>query len=364
MRSVFIALILLSLFGCDSPKNEVRRSAEITNVKYARNFRLITHGDFVELQLLRPDDGVVEAFYALVDRRKSVRIPTGMTEIKVPVKNLAALSTTHIGMLSAIGKLGVIKATTDARYIASEKILKGISSGKISAYPDESAVSPARLVTDEIDLVMYSGFGGEFPNNSKLSKLGIRTMANYDWREQHPLGKAEWIKVFGCLTGTEDKAAAYFAEVEKEYEHLRKTARIPASGEKMLAGSLIGDIWFAPAGESYMARIFRDAGADYIYKDEPGTGSCEKALSKVLRDQQNCKKWLNPGAASLNDLAAQNEKYALFDAVRTGEVYCYTHKVNYFWEMAAVNPHWLLSDLVSILGTGEKSELRFYKRLS
>ncbi len=38
-------------------------------------------------------------------------------------------------------------------------------------------------------------------------------MANYDWREEHPLGKAEWIKVFGYLIDQPEKAEAYFQQV-------------------------------------------------------------------------------------------------------------------------------------------------------
>src|SRR3989344_5007821 len=188
-------------------------------------------------------------------------------------------------------------------------------------------------------------------------------MANYDWREEHPLGKAEWIKVFGFLTGKEKQAMAYFSAVEKTYNDTKKKLQNIKDRPEVLVGSLIGESWFAPAGESYMAQLLRDAGADYLYKDLKGTGSCERTLEQVFKDQQTTKVWINAGAVSLPDLLKQQQKYGLFTSVKEGKVYCYTHNSNYFWEMGDANPHWVLSDLATICGQPNGNKLHFFKQL-
>jgi len=263
--------------------------------------------------------------------------------------------------LDALDALGCIKGSTDVRFVANKTVRKGVGSGKIVSFNDEVTVTPERLLQKEISLVVYSGFGKSFPNEDKLKKLDILTLADYDWREEHPLGKAEWVKVFGYLTGKEKAAEAYFKNVEKSYNSMKYKVKNPPV---VLVGSLIGDVWYAPAGQSYMARILKDAGADYLYTNEKGTGSCEKTLEQVFKDQQKATIWINPGAVSLSGLKEQQSKYALFNAFKSGEVYCYTHDSNYFWEMSAVNPHWILSDFSSITGTGPKTKLHFYQKLN
>jgi iron complex transport system substrate-binding protein len=266
-------------------------------------------------------------------------------------------------MLNVLNELKCVKGTTGEAFISNERIKKGIRTGEIMAFNDEASITPERLLSKHISLVMYSGFGKEFPNDAKLQKLGIFPMANYDWREEHPLGKAEWVKLFGYLTGTEKKATAYFEELKNTYFTLTKELKSVGERPKILVGSLIGDIWYAPAGESYMAHLLKDAGTDYIYDKEKGTGSCEKSLEQVFKDQQQVKIWINAGAVSLNELQQQQGRYSLFDAFQSGKVYCYTHNSSYFWEMAAIHPDWLLSDFAMIAGNKKTHKLHFYQRL-
>ena len=366
MRLLLFLFIGSFLAACSGSPGKEKFAA----AKYARHFRIVLHDEYTEIQLLKPETGAMEKSFALVKRGKKVSVPSSMTKIEVPVRNMAALSTTHIGMLSALNELDCIRGTTDPAYIANKKVLENIRSGKIAAFNDETSITPERLLSKDIGLIVFSGFGKDFPNADKLEKLGIVSMANYDWREEHPLGKAEWIKVFGYLVDQPDKAQAYFDEVERSYNQtkkaiadVRKQKKKTGIDPKVLVGSLIADVWYAPAGQSYMAHILKDAGADYIYSNEKGTGSCEKSLEQVYKDQLKADFWINPGAVSIAGLLSQQGKYKLFKPLKEGKVYCYTHDSNYFWEMSAVNPHWILDDFAAVFGTGEKKPLHFYEQL-
>ncbi len=349
------------LFSCTTKKTEQQQHQKTT--KYACNFRLIQHDDYIKLQLLKPETGEIDQTYALVKKTTKTELPSSMARIEVPVKNMAVLSTTHIGMLSALNALDCIKGTTDPTYISNPKILKRIKSGEIAAFTDDASLVPEQLLRKKIGLVVYSGFGKAFPNADKLATLGIYTMPNYDWREEHPLGKAEWIKVFGYLIDQPEQAEAYFKQVERNYLATKKLIGRSTKYPKVLVGSLIGDIWYAPAGKSYMAHLFRDAGCDYIYASEEGTGSCRKTFEQVYNDQLKSDFWINPGAVSIADLLRQQGKYGLFKTVKNKQVYCYTHDSNYFWEMSTVHPDWLLYDFATIFGTSKPGKLHFYKQL-
>jgi iron complex transport system substrate-binding protein len=365
MRILFPLCLLLVLAACSGGSKKTTETTGSIEVKYARHFLLAQKDGYVELKILQPETGDVERTFALVKAENKSKVPADADAIEVPVKNTAVLSTTHIGMLDVIGALDCIKGSTDANFVANKTVLNGIKSGKIAAFTDEVSITPERLLEKKISLVVISGFGKEFPNQEKLQRLGIEVMANYEWREEHPLGKAEWVKVFGHLTGKEKEAETHFAQVEKEYNALKAQVKNTASVHpKVLVGSLIGDVWYAPAGESYMARVLEDGGADYIYRNEKGTGSCEHTLEQVFKDQQDAFIWINSGAVTLTGLQEQQPKYALFKAFKAGNVFCYTHNSNYFWEMSAANPHWLLSDFTFICGTSSGKKLHFYRQLA
>jgi len=363
MKYCGVVCVLLLLFSCTNEQQNKKDNIGAIEVKYAKHFELKQRDGYVELCILQPETGKMEYCYALGKSSDNPVIPAGMDFIEIPVKNMAVLSTTHIGMLNALDALDCIKGSTDKNFVSNKTVLKGIESGKIANFTDESAIAPERLLEKQISLVVFSGFGKGFPNEEKLKRLSVFVIADYDWREEHPLGKAEWIKVFGYLTGKKKEAMTYFNKVEKSYNDTKRSLAKAHNNPSVLVGSLIGDSWYAPAGESYMATILKDAGANYIYKKEKGTGSCERTFEQVFKDQQSVSIWINPGATSLPNLKQQQPRYGLFTAFQSGKVYCYTHRSSYFWEMGAVNPHWILSDFATILGNQSGKQLHFYKQL-
>ena len=105
-----------------------------------------------------------------------------------------------------------------------------------------------------------------------LQSFDIPVMIEYSSYEQHPLGKVEWVKFFGALTGKEAKAEEAFAEQTEILEEVE-------SGEKQ--GKTIAFFYvtsngliqvrqstdYIPkpielAGEDIFLRIWKTAGAD------------------------------------------------------------------------------------------------------
>src|SRR3989338_6610876 len=187
------------LVKCTRLSEKKAQIGKAVDVSYAKHFKIVQHEHYAVLSIMQPETGKVEREYALVKKADKSFAPAGMDQIEVPVKRMAVLSTTHIGMLDAIDALDCVKGATDKNFIANKKVLQGIEKGEIVGFSDETSIVPEQLLENEISLVVYSGFGKGFPNEEKLKQLDVLVMANYDWREEHPLGKAEWIKVFGFL---------------------------------------------------------------------------------------------------------------------------------------------------------------------
>ena len=117
--------------------------------------------------------------------------------------------------------------------------------------------------------------------------------------------------------------------------------------------------------------MLRDAGADYLFASEEGTGSSYFGFEAILDVAKDAEFWLNPGMATdLASLAAMDARYADFAAYGAGKVYNTTARVNEFggsdyYESGVANPDKVLMDLIQIFHPGllEGYELYYYKQL-
>lgn len=363
MKKLLLILpLLILLFSCSTKKTESDKE-EIKGFQYARLVSIEQKVGYKELIVKNPKSLKIENRYVLFPRNSRMKRPKGVKIIEVPVKSMAALSTSFIGMLSAIGSVDVVKATTEKQYISNKRMLQGINEGRVLTASYETGLTPEAVLKAKIPLIVFSGFGQPFPNEDKFAQLNVVCLANYDWEEKHPLGKAEWIKVFGALVCKDKEAEAYFNKVAKSYLKIKEEAKSIQNKKKVICGSLVGDIWYAPAGGSFMAGIIKDGGFDYLYKNTIGTASVSPSFEQIFRDDQVCDVWINAEAPSLNKLFELNSKFKYFHTVKEGKVYSYMHDPNYYWEYSPVNPHWLLEDFMHIAKGDTHAELHFYKQL-
>jgi len=369
MKNTFLIFSLfILLFSCkDAESDSNSHQDAVQGFQYARLVSIEQKVGYKELIVKNPKTLKVESKYALFPRDSKMKRPLGVKIIEVPVQDMAALSTSFVGMLNAIGGIKTIRATTEKQYISNRQLLKRINAGKVITAGYETGLTPEAVLKAKIPLIVFSGFGQPFPNEDKFAQLGVVCMANYDWEEKHPLGKAEWIKVFGALICKDKEADAYFSKVVKSYQELRKQITSASETERsqktVMCGGMAGDVWYAPAGKSFMAGIMKDAGMNYVYKNTEGTASISLSLEQVFNDDQSCDVWINAEAPTLNNLFELNSKLKHFHTVKEGKVYGYMHDPNYYWEYSQVNPHWLLEDFIRINKGDTQAKLHFYKQL-
>lgn len=361
-NTLFVFSLFVILFSCTTkqPENE---PSQVKGFQYARLVSIEQKVGYKELIIKNPKTLKVETKYALIPRNSKMKRPEKLKIIEVPVQNMAALSTSFVGMLNAIEGIDVIKATTEKQYISNKQLLKGINAGEVLTAGYETGLTPEAVLKAKIPLIVFSGFGQPFPNEEKFAQLGVVCMANYDWEEKHPLGKAEWIKVFGALLCKDAEAQTYFDAVASSYLKIKEEAKGITKKKRVICGGLVGDVWYAPAGGSFMAGIMKDGGLDYFYKNTIGTASVTPTFEQVFSDDQACDVWINAEAPTLKKLIGLNSKFQYFHTVQKGKVYGYMHDPNYYWEYSQVNPHWLLEDFMRIAKGDTKSKLHFYKQL-
>ena len=121
--------------------------------------------------------------------------------------------------------------------------------------------------------------------------------------------------------------------------------------------------WYVPAGGTFMGNLFRDAGAQYKYEDNPSTSSIPLTMEQALQDFAQADVWVGCEANSLKELEAIDKKHTWFTAFQTGQVYNFRRKAlpsgaNDFWESATVHPERVLQDLQKVL-RGDTTDLYY-----
>lgn len=358
-----LVVTLLFLFSCTQKSvQDVKESGE-NQMKYAENLEIIDKGNNVFIHIKNPETHQIEK--RLFVTKNGSKAPIGYNRIDTRIKSVIALSSTYIGMLSKLKESSIVVGVSSHLYVHEPSILVAYKKGKVIEMGEEGSIPVESIVASKAQMIVYSGFGKTFPHEEQLEKLGTICVADYDWRENHSLGKAEWIKFFGYLTGKEKEANEYFEKVEREYNELKILALKATEKPTVFSGNMVGDVWHTPAGESYNALLFKDANCKYVYRNTKGTGSIERSFEQVLEDNRFTDFWLNPGCVTKKELLDFQPKYIHFESVKNNKVYSYSYSGNQFWERSAIEPHHVLSDLIQLFHPElrDKKTLYFYKQL-
>ena len=363
---IVICFLCLQCKKVNTPQEPVLKNTS-TTIKYAKGFDIITTEGKKTLLIKRAFQNTEKAFRFTLTNTPT----TTKGELQVPINSLVVTSTTHIPMLELLNSENTLIGFPNARYISSVKTRKRIDEGKVADLGSEQDMNTETLLSIQPDLVI--GFSLH-PNNklyNNIQKLGIPVLFNGDWLEETPLGRAEWIKVFGALLGKEKEADSIFTAIETEYLKAKKIALKNPNPPTILSGSMFKDIWNVPAGDSYIANFFKDANLNYLWKDTQGTGSLPLNFESVLDKGQQADFWLNCGLfTSKETLLQANKHYSNFKAFTNNNVYSIAHNRGatggyIYFELSPVRPDWVLKDIIKITQPASLPDytLHFFNKL-
>lgn len=345
MRWLAFLLILIAL-GCQTKSDSTRGGIPRDLCQYSKLLTITPVEDGYSIEIHNPEHP-----------QESFRL-----YLKQTFHRIAALSSTHVGMITALGQERRLCAISDKRYLYAPKVKKLLAQGRVVDLQSEQQLSVKKLVGAQTQALIYSGFGSEKAQIKRLRSIGITCIPNFEWRETHPLARAEWLLLFGVLTGQLERAQALFKQVCANYKRIRQQPTLCNSNPNvMISGYIYGDQWVAPAGNSFEAKLYRDAEMSYYFGQKTGTGSCFSSIPSILTKSAAVVIWLNPGQSSRAALLANYPKYKYFPFFNK-RIFCYTHNTNFYWECAAVRPDWVLSDLRNIRDH-QTDSLYFYKEL-
>lgn len=367
-RFLPVLIFLLAITAC---KNEQSQEVLLPEsdllidleVKYAKGFEIqkTKTGYQLLIQNSWPGDTEIRAF--ILTRSKSE------VGLHIPIKNIVTTSTTHIPPLVLLQETEKLIGFPDTDYISSPAMRLRIDNGKVEDLGSNETINLERTISLGPDLVMGYGIDGDNPTYQRMIDAGIPVLYNADWTEQHPLGRAEWIKVFGILFDKEKEAFEIFNKIEKDYLSARDTVK-HFRKPKIIAGATWKDTWYLPYGNSWQGTLISDAGGDYIYKETKGSGSLSYNLERVLKDAQQADFWIAPGQyTSYSNMLASNNSYQLFEAFKNKRLFTFALRKGatggvIYYEEASMRPDLVLKDLILIFhGDIAASSLYFFDPL-
>jgi iron complex transport system substrate-binding protein len=163
----------------------------------------------------------------------------------------------------------------------------------------------------------------------KLEELGIAVFIDQSSMEPHPLGRTEWIKLYGALLNKEETAEALF---EEQVKYLNEATGTEDSG-KTVAFFHISSSGYVVARKSgdYVTKMLELAGGNYVFDNlgdpETRTSTVTIEMEKFFATAKDAdyiiyNSTIGGEIKTIDELLAKNELLAEFKAVQNGNVWC------------------------------------------
>ncbi len=318
-------------------------------LNYAEGFSLERHDNYMMLTIRDPQgESSTEYHFALVERGSKVDTPEGVELIELPVERVICMTELQLSAFIKLGNLSDVCGISSGRHIFNEEVKRRVEEGEIEAIGIEGDFDAEVILSIDPDIILTSPFkrGG----TGALTDVGVLAVPYLGYKESTPLGQAEWIKFVGLMTGRYERAERIFRETEEHYEEIKAIASKAESRPTVFSGEPRGGIWYVVGGESFLANLFRDAGAEYFLKDDKRTGGVNLDFEYVYGAAEDIDYWriMNSfhGEFSYDVLLAEDRRYADFKAVREHHVIYCNMRYSPFYEASPMEPEYVLADMV------------------
>ena len=396
------ATVALLMAACQGGKTAAAdtEAGDTLEMKYAKLLTIVKHGDGEETSdategidyqyaealvanpwkagtmlhryILIPKGEEGDKTVAMLAKRRSTGARCTTDTVRTPVESNLVFTAPHCQLLTELGCQNAITGVCDKDYINIPDIKSRAQADAKVAHPIMdcgSSMQPdiERIIALHPEALLISPFENS-GGYGKLDKLRIPVIETADYMETSPLGRAEWIKLYGLLLGS-SKADSLFSAIEKEYLQLKAEAAKLPLGLSILTERKTGNVWYVPGGKSTMGILLRDAHARYIFADDTHSGSLSMSPEQIIAKGNQVDVWafkyFGGNALTKQDLLAEYQGYQALKAFQTGTVYETDTSCEPYFELTSFHPEILLREFIILSHpeAGDKfGKLRFYKK--
>jgi len=197
-RGLLLMLSVFLLFSCEtrkkvnSPEQLFSGKNEVSTIRYAGLFDLYEAEGVKKIVVHSPFADTVEAaVYYLIDSSKYQQYQSFKNVLPCPLSKVAVLSSTQLNAVIMLGLLNRVSGIADEKYIQNMEVRQQLASGKT----EEVSANGQLFVEKTIMLNPQAVFYSPYQQGQSLPVKGsIKAIPFFDFMEDNPLGRAEWIK--------------------------------------------------------------------------------------------------------------------------------------------------------------------------
>lgn len=332
MKKCILALLLaaLALCGCakTAPQTDTTAADAVGHMelRYADQFTVDYDAQGRALVTIEGGDR-----FLVVPEGVEPREQAGATTLRLPLDTIYAASSAVMDPFARLGALDAVRltATRQGDWTIPEirdKMDSGdiLYAGKYSAPDYELLLSEGTALAIENTMIYHSP-----ETKEQLEELGIPVLVERSSYESHPLGRLEWIKLYGLLIGKTAEAEAFFDAQAALAEQI---------GAEADTGKTAAFFYISANGyvnvrrpEDYIAKMIELAGGRYVFSDLEAEGSARSTMNMQMEsfyagakdaDVLIYNATIDGGMDTVEQLLAKGDWLADFKAVQSGSVWC------------------------------------------
>lgn len=269
-KIIFVsATALFLLTSCGTAANQISNSPQnmVTGhmeLEYADQFSV----DYLENGCSLIETGG-EKFILIPENSGEIEIPDDVVPLYQPLENLYVASSSSVDLFDGIDSLNAVKfVSTDRDDWSLPSVVNAMDNGEIIYAGKYRAPDFELLIDENCGIAIENTMIYHNPDiEEQLEELGIPVIVDHSSYETHPLGRMEWIKLYGLLLGKSEEADEFFDEKTALFNSL-STADIGDSSRKTVAFFYVSSSGYINVRRpgDYISKMIELAGGEYIIK--------------------------------------------------------------------------------------------------
>lgn len=334
------------------------------NLKYAEEFSVDKYGDYSLITI----DGGNKFLIVPENCDTPSNVPSDIYILKQPLDKTYIVSTSVMDLISRIGAVSDIRLSgTKEKNWYVEDAVKAMENGDMLYAGKYSAPDYELILNEGCNLAIENTMIYHNPEvKEKLENLGIPVLVEKSSYEKNPLGRLEWIKLYGVLYGKETEAERYF---DSQSEKIESVMQNENTGKTVAFFSVTqnGSVTVRKPND-YISQMIHMAGGNYIIQSSDAEENALSTMNMQMEDFYAAAKnadiliynsTIEGEITSVSDLTAKDNLFNDFKAVKDGNVYCTSN--NFFQKSTGIAE--FIEDLNTIFTDGNTDNLTFLKRL-
>ena len=282
-------------------------------------------------------------YLIIIDGTRYLVVPEGenapaeldadITVLQQPIENIYLVSSSAMDPIISIDGLDTVALSgtqADNWYLDAAKT--AMKNGQIAYAGKYSAPDYETILAANCGLAIENTMIYHTPEvKEQLEKFGVPVLTDHSSYEKNPLGRTEWVKLYGLLTGHEKEAEEAFAAENEAFASI---------GEEEETGKTVAFFYITTNGEvnvrksaDYLPKMIELAGGKYIFDKLGDEDDVASTMSMQMEEFYAGAKdadyiiynsTIDGSMQTLSDLTGKSPMLEKFKAVQDGNVYCTT----------------------------------------